>query len=76
MPANYYRTQSAIRYLDRIRVPVLLIQAKDDTFIPFRDFRVGSGAVKSRASSCWRPNMADISVFWRADPSAFGWIQR
>jgi predicted alpha/beta-fold hydrolase len=33
--ANYYRTQSAIGYLDAIRVPVLLIQAKDDTFIPF-----------------------------------------
>jgi predicted alpha/beta-fold hydrolase len=32
---NYYRTQSAIRYLDSIRVPTLLIQAKDDTFIPF-----------------------------------------
>ena len=36
--ANYYRTQSAIGYLDRIRVPVLLIQAKDDTFIPFEIF--------------------------------------
>lgn len=33
--ANYYRTQSAIRYLSGIRVPALLIQAKDDTFIPF-----------------------------------------
>lgn len=36
--ANYYRTQSALRYLDGIRVPVLLIQAKDDSFIPFRIF--------------------------------------
>jgi predicted alpha/beta-fold hydrolase len=33
--ANYYRTQSSIGFLDRIRVPALLIQAKDDTFIPF-----------------------------------------
>jgi predicted alpha/beta-fold hydrolase len=33
--ANYYRTQSAIGYLEAIRVPTLLIQAKDDTFIPF-----------------------------------------
>jgi uncharacterized protein len=33
--ANYYRTQSAIGYLDGIRIPALLIQAKDDTFIPF-----------------------------------------
>ena len=35
---NYYRTQSAVRFLDRIRVPVLLIQARDDTFIPFDIF--------------------------------------
>lgn len=33
---NYYRTQSAIEYVDRIRVPTLLIQAKDDTFVPWR----------------------------------------
>jgi predicted alpha/beta-fold hydrolase len=33
--ANYYRTQSAIRFLEGIRVPALLIQSRDDTFIPF-----------------------------------------
>ncbi|PWU09266.1 MAG: alpha/beta hydrolase [Terriglobia bacterium] len=32
---NYYRTQSAARYLDAIRVPALLIHAKDDTLAPF-----------------------------------------
>jgi predicted alpha/beta-fold hydrolase len=32
---NYYATQSSINFLGRIRVPTLLIQAKDDTFIPF-----------------------------------------
>jgi predicted alpha/beta-fold hydrolase len=42
---NYYRTQSAIHYVDRIRVPVLLIQAKDDTFVPFQIFE--SEAVRS-----------------------------
>lgn len=36
--ANYYRTQSAIGYLDAIRVPTLLLQAKDDTFIPFETY--------------------------------------
>jgi len=36
--ANYYKTQSAIRFLAGIRVPVLLIQAKDDTFVPFEAF--------------------------------------
>ena len=43
--ANYYRTQSAIRYLPGIRLPVLLIQAKDDTFVPFEAFE--SEAVRS-----------------------------
>jgi len=33
---NYYRTQSSIGFVDRIRVPTLLIQAKDDTFVPWR----------------------------------------
>ena len=43
--ANYYRTQSAIGFLDSIRAPALLIQAKDDTFIPFTIFQ--SAAVRS-----------------------------
>jgi hypothetical protein len=43
--ANYYRTQSALQYLDRIRVPVLLLQARDDTFVPFDVFE--SAALKS-----------------------------
>lgn len=36
---HYYATQSAQNYLDQIRVPTLLIQAKDDTFIPFEMYR-------------------------------------
>jgi len=43
--ADYYRTQSAIRYLDGIRLPVLLIQAMDDTLVPFDIFT--SGAVRA-----------------------------
>ena len=35
---NYYETQSAKNFLDRIRVPTLVIQAKDDTYIPFELF--------------------------------------
>ncbi|HLJ16403.1 MAG TPA: alpha/beta fold hydrolase [Bryobacteraceae bacterium] len=36
--ANYYWTQSARQFLDLIRVPALLIQAKDDPLIPFEVF--------------------------------------
>ncbi len=32
---NYYETQSAKQFLGRIRVPALVVQAKDDPLIPF-----------------------------------------
>ena len=35
---NYYATQSSAGFLDRIRVPALLVQAKDDPLIPFAVF--------------------------------------
>jgi uncharacterized protein len=39
---NYYRTQSALGFLDAIHVPALLIQSKDDTFVPFAVFESDS----------------------------------
>jgi len=36
--ANYYRTQSARLFLPEVRVPSLLIQAKDDPLVPFEVF--------------------------------------
>ncbi len=33
---RYYATQSSNRFLDDIRIPALLVQAKDDPLIPFR----------------------------------------
>ncbi len=35
---NYYGTQSALRFIDRIRIPALLVQAKDDPLVPFDIF--------------------------------------
>ncbi len=32
---DYYQKSSSIRFLDRIRVPTLIIHAQDDPFIPF-----------------------------------------
>jgi predicted alpha/beta-fold hydrolase len=32
---NYYATQSANGFLDKIRIPALIVQAKDDPLIPF-----------------------------------------
>ena len=36
---NYYATQSSNQYLEQIRVPALLVQAKDDPMIPFEIYR-------------------------------------
>lgn len=36
---NYYATQSSSQFLDRIRVPALLVQAKDDPLIPFEIYQ-------------------------------------
>jgi uncharacterized protein len=33
--ANYYATQSAVRYLDAIRIPTLVVCSKDDPLVPF-----------------------------------------
>jgi len=35
---HYYATQSSNQFLEHIRVPTLLVQAKDDTFVPFDSF--------------------------------------
>ncbi len=36
---NYYATQSSNQFLERIRVPTLVIQAQDDPLIPFSVYR-------------------------------------
>lgn len=38
---NYYATQSSSQFLGRIRVPTLLVQSKDDPFIPFSVYEDG-----------------------------------
>ena len=37
--ANYYATQSAIHFLDAIRVQTLVIAAKDDPLVPFESYQ-------------------------------------
>ena len=71
--ANYYRTQSAIRYLDGIRVPVLLVQAKDDTFVSVRrsiEIRRPSG-VESVGIDCWPPDHGGHLGFLGRQPHRF-----
>lgn len=37
--ANYYRLASAIRVADRVRIPLLILAADDDPFVPADQFR-------------------------------------
>jgi predicted alpha/beta-fold hydrolase len=37
--ANYYQKASALRLVDRIRIPTLIITAEDDPFVPSDQFR-------------------------------------
>ena len=37
---DYYQNSSALRFLAQVRVPALLIQAKDDPFIPYQCYRL------------------------------------
>lgn len=37
--ANYYRLASAIRIADRVRIPLLILAAEDDPFVPADQFR-------------------------------------
>jgi predicted alpha/beta-fold hydrolase len=34
--ANYFRTQSSNQFLEKIRIPTLVVTAKDDPLVPFR----------------------------------------
>jgi predicted alpha/beta-fold hydrolase len=79
--ANYYATQSSMNFLDAVRVPALLIQAKDDPLIPFQVYR-------DHPAFASNPNLELLAVehgghlgflargrrrFW-LDPVVLGWI--
>ena len=57
--ADYYNKASALRVMDRIRVPTLIIHAQDDPFIPFAPLRDSFSRRQSIHSAAgpraWRP---------------------
>jgi len=52
--ANYFRTQSANQFLERIEVPALVVQAKDDPMVPFSTFE--------HAAFTRNPNLCLVAV--------------
>jgi len=77
--ANYYRTQSAIRYMDAIRVSTLLIQAKDDPLVPFAAFeRLPANPCIHLAATGHGGHLGFLGKrphrFW-ADEAVMEWVQ-
>jgi len=78
--ANYYKTQSALNFVAGIRVPTLLVQAKNDPMIPFELFSdprlAGNPCIRLLAAE-HGGHLGFISRhkprFW-LDPVIIGWI--
>ena len=80
--ANYYETQSAAGYLNAIRIPTLVIAAKDDPLVPFEIY--AHSAFKQNDALCLVTTQfgghlgfisRDRPRFW-ADNVALSWIDR
>ena len=71
---NYYATQSSNQFLEHIRVPALLVQAKDDPLIPFEIYR-HPAFEQNPACGCSRSTTA---ATWASSPKpsrASGWTR-
>lgn len=79
---NYYATQSSNGYLDRIRVPALLVQAQDDPLIPFEVFRHPALAANPNIELLVSPHGGHLGFLSRRSPRFWSdsvvleWIHR
>jgi predicted alpha/beta-fold hydrolase len=80
--ANYYATQSAIKYLDAIRTPTLVITAKDDPLVPFEVYGYSAfhtNPALTLVATQFGGHLGFISLtrprFW-VDNVALDWIER
>jgi predicted alpha/beta-fold hydrolase len=78
---HYYETQSALQFLERIRVPALLIQARDDIFIPFEIYHHPSVRANPHVRLCVTEHGGHLGFlsrtrprFW-ADQAVVEWIE-
>jgi predicted alpha/beta-fold hydrolase len=79
---HYYTTQSANRYLDRIAIPALLVQAADDPMIPCEVYRHPAIAANRHIESLTTEHGGHIGFiarrgprFW-LDPVIVAWMER
>lgn len=80
--AHYYQTQSAVRYLEGIQVPALLIHAQDDTLVPFAGVLAETSRLNSRIELLATAHGGHLGFigrrphrFW-ADETIMQWIVR
>jgi predicted alpha/beta-fold hydrolase len=79
---NYYATQSSLQFVPKIRVPTLLVQAKDDPMIPFAiyaDSRVSGNPDVELIATDHGGHLGFISSgephFW-LDRLILGWMEK
>jgi predicted alpha/beta-fold hydrolase len=78
---HYYETQSSRQFLERIRIPALLIQARDDIFIPFEVYEHPSLHANPCVRLCVTEHGGHLGFlsrtrprFW-ADQAVLEWIE-
>ena len=78
---HYYETQSARQFLPRIRVPALIIQARDDVFIPIEIFEHPAVRANPLVRLCITEHGGHVGFlsrarprFW-ADAAVLEWIE-
>jgi predicted alpha/beta-fold hydrolase len=75
--ADYYHRASAIRVIDRIRVPALIIAAEDDPFVPAATFRDPAVTSNPHVTVVLTPHGGHCAYVERADKSYDGyWAER
>jgi uncharacterized protein len=75
--ADYYHRASAMRVVDRIRVPALVITAEDDPFVPAAPFRDPRIAGNPHITVVITPSGGHCSFVERARPGYDGyWAER
>ena len=65
--ADYYHRASALRVVDRIRVPTLILTAEDDPFVPAEPFRDPAVTGNPHITSSSRRTAATAPIVERAD---------
>jgi predicted alpha/beta-fold hydrolase len=68
--ADYYHRASALRVVDRIRVPALIITAEDDPFVPSAPFRDPAVAGNRHLTVVVTPHGGHCAFVERADAAA------